>query len=197
MMCMRSCPPSYVPRTLVLNLEETLVHTSEALLTGVTVQLRPGAREFLKHLAQLYEVVVFSTGRRDTLDEICHALDPDAAIIAHRLNMAHLTRDPATGRFEKDIRILNRSPARVVVVDAASAPGSEWNTVLVPRWKGDADDRALLCIMQFLEHLVVDGVPDIRQEVLDNGGGVVAPAAWLGKKVQNAKKPPGMRGLLK
>ena len=84
----------------------------------------------------------------------------------------------------------------MIIVDKAVAPGSEFNTVLVPKWHGDLEDRSLLYIMQFLEHLVVDNVPDFRQEVLDNGGAIVAPALWLGKKVQNAKKPPGMKGFL-
>ena len=63
-----------------------------------------------------------------------------------------------------------RNPSRVIIVDKTVAPGSEFNTILVPKWHGDLEDRSLLYIMQFLEHLVVDNVPDFRQEVLDNGG---------------------------
>ena len=48
------------PKTLVLNLSGTLVHTNYVFGKGVEVVMRPGLQKFLNYLAQMYEIVVFS-----------------------------------------------------------------------------------------------------------------------------------------
>ena len=51
--------------TLVLDLDETLVHYYEE---KNTVLIRPYAAQFLQEMAQFYEVVIFTAGTKDYAD---------------------------------------------------------------------------------------------------------------------------------
>mmetsp|Transcript_7116 Transcript_7116/g.9905 ORF Transcript_7116/g.9905 Transcript_7116/m.9905 type:complete len:130 (+) Transcript_7116:1941-2330(+) len=51
--------------TLVLDLDETLVHYFEE---RNTVLIRPQASQFLQQMAQFYEVVIFTAGTKDYAD---------------------------------------------------------------------------------------------------------------------------------
>lgn len=51
--------------TLVLDLDETLVHYYEE---KNTVLIRPFASSFLEQMAQFYEVVIFTAGTKDYAD---------------------------------------------------------------------------------------------------------------------------------
>lgn len=60
--------------TLVLDLDETLVHYDQILKQ---FRVRPYAREFLKRMAFLFEVVVFTAAQEDYANFILDQLDPD------------------------------------------------------------------------------------------------------------------------
>ena len=51
--------------TLVLDLDETLVHYYEE---KNTMLIRPFASQFLQQMAQFYEVVIFTAGTKDYAD---------------------------------------------------------------------------------------------------------------------------------
>ena len=53
--------------TLVLDLDETLIHYEEAE-EGHELRVRPGAKEFLREMSQWYELVVFTAGMQDYAD---------------------------------------------------------------------------------------------------------------------------------
>lgn len=69
------------PKTLVVNLNGTLVHQSYSLGVGVEVFKRPGLSTFLQRMAQRYEVCVFGMGESGGINEICEALDPNFNMI--------------------------------------------------------------------------------------------------------------------
>jgi CTD small phosphatase-like protein 2 len=68
--------------TLVLDLDETLVHFEAS---ERKFRLRPGCLGFLRGLASHYEIVVFTAASQDYADFILNVLDPDGALIQHRL----------------------------------------------------------------------------------------------------------------
>ena len=69
--------PGYAhPKTLVVNLNGTLVHQNYKMGVGVEVFKRPGLSTFLSRMSRQYEIVVFGMGEQGTINEICEALDP-------------------------------------------------------------------------------------------------------------------------
>ena len=54
-------PPGVVQRTLVLSLEDTLIHTEWDRKFGHRTRKRPGLDAFLAHMSQYYEIVIFTS----------------------------------------------------------------------------------------------------------------------------------------
>jgi len=151
-------------QTLVLDLDETLVHCHPSLLNGpdpplrlridtcpplnAHVYLRPAARKLLDWAKDCFEVVIFTASAAIYADQVLDWLDPNRNIISHRLYRQHCT-EIAGGHF-KDMRRLGRSLDSVVLVDNS------------PLAAGMCPDNAILCSSWFgddyedveLEHLV-------------------------------------------
>lgn len=151
-------------RTLVIDLDKTLVYSSYSRQTGWRVAKRPGAEAFLAYMASFYEIVVFTSAMNAYADPILDKMDP-AGYIAHRLyrGETHYQR----GVHIKDLSHLNRELSRVVLIDCdekhfALQPE---NAILVPEWSGDPSDTVLLDLIPFLEALIKDDVRDVREEL--------------------------------
>mmetsp|Transcript_45769 Transcript_45769/g.74672 ORF Transcript_45769/g.74672 Transcript_45769/m.74672 type:complete len:408 (+) Transcript_45769:3-1226(+) len=159
-------PPPGVPNiyTLVLDLDDTLVHSVWDRQHGWRTQKRPGVDAFLAYMAQFYEIVLFTTGLPDYVDPIVNQLDPHG-YIAHRLYRdATLYKD---GHHVKDLSPLNRDLSRVVLVDdidASLAPQPD-NLVPVKPFSGNPNDLSLLYLVPFLENLVRESAPDVRRVI--------------------------------
>ena len=69
--------------TLVLDLDETLIHFQESL-DGGQFYLRPYSQEFIDKMHPLYELVIFTAAVKDYADWILDRLDPNK-LISHRL----------------------------------------------------------------------------------------------------------------
>lgn len=151
-------------RTLVIDLEKTLVHSSYSRSNGWRVAKRPGAEAFLAYMASFYEIVVFTSSPNTYAEPILDKLDP-TPYISHRLYRAETHYK--NGVHMKDLAPLNRDLSRVVMIDhceAAVSPQPE-NSIIVPEWSGDASDTALLDLIPFLEDLVRLDVSDVREEL--------------------------------
>ena len=123
-----SLPPSLASMrgerrpTIVLDLDETLVHASVAptpkddfsfsfLFGGASHTMYVRRRPFLDKLLQAlrggpWEVVVFTASVRAYADRLLDVLDPDGAIFDSRLYREHCT--PLEGCYTKDLRALGR-----------------------------------------------------------------------------------------
>lgn len=112
---------------------------------------RPGADLFLYNLASHYEIVAFSSLTSPEGSQIVEKLDPAMQLIPYRLfRDANEARD---GQLYKDIGKLNRDLSKVIYMDhdARSATLHPTNTILVPKWTGNASDRELEQWIDFLE----------------------------------------------
>jgi CTD small phosphatase-like protein 2 len=75
------------PYTLVLDLDETLVHF---VAKEKKFKLRPGCIQFLKDMSQMYEIVIFTAAAQDYADFILNYIDRDSVkYIDHRLYRPH------------------------------------------------------------------------------------------------------------
>lgn len=90
------------PMTLVLSLEDLLVHSEWTTKNGWRTAKRPGVDYFLRYLSQYYELVIFTTARSTDADPIIRKLDP------FRIVMWPLFREAT--RYEKGEYIKVRRP---------------------------------------------------------------------------------------
>lgn len=140
-----------MPKVLVLNLNGTLVHQKYTLGVGVEVFKRPGLSAFLQRMSKYYEIVVFGMGEGGSIQEICEALDPNYQMIAGRFGRENtLIKD---GKYVKDLTYLNRPIKDIVYVDFEDEAVAfhKDNCILIPKFDGDTEDRALIDLIPFLE----------------------------------------------
>jgi len=127
--------------TLVLDLDETLVHSSleEYCSTSptsdhnaaeidftfpvhfnnqehkVNVRRRPGLDAFMQEVAKKFEVIVFTASQRVYAEQLLNILDPQRCLIRHRV-----FRDSCVcvdGNYLKDLTVLGRDMRHTVIVD--------------------------------------------------------------------------------
>ncbi|KAA8494989.1 Mitochondrial import inner membrane translocase subunit TIM50 [Porphyridium purpureum] len=149
------------PMTLVLDLDETLIHSNWSRQSGWRIAKRPGLEAFLAYMSSFYEIVVFSTGLNTYADPILDRLDPNG-YISHRLYRDATKYE--SGEHVFDLSKLNRDESRIVLVDshAIHAKHQPGNLLLVSQWKNDPKDRTLLELIPFLESMAQENVRDVR-----------------------------------
>lgn len=167
--------PEHVGRKcLVLDLDETLVHSSFKAIQQadfiVPVEIeyhwhhfhvlkRPGVDNFLKKMGEIYEVVVFTASLSKYADPVLDKLDIHH-VVAHRLFRESCFSHK--GNYVKDLSQLGRPIADTIILD--NSPASYIfhpnNAVPVSSWFNDPHDAELTDLIPFLADLT--SVSDIR-----------------------------------
>ncbi|SJM85210.1 probable Mitochondrial import inner membrane translocase subunit TIM50 [Zygosaccharomyces bailii] len=154
-------PPYQRPLTLVITLEDFLVHSEWSQKYGWRTAKRPGCDYFLGYLSQYYEIVLFSSNYMMYSEKICEKLDPIHAFVSYNLFKEHCVYKD--GIHIKDISKLNRDPGKVVMID--TDPNcyklQPENAIPAEAWNGHPDD-GLLQLIPFLEYLATQQVNDVR-----------------------------------
>ncbi|PIA51140.1 hypothetical protein AQUCO_01100167v1 [Aquilegia coerulea] len=187
----RSCPPT----TLVLDLDETLVHSSleacdnadftfpvnfNLMKHTVYVRCRPHLMDFMERVASLFEIIIFTASQSIYAEQLLNVLDPRRRLFRHRVY-----RDSCVfveGNYLKDLSILGRDLSRVIIIDnSPQAFGFQVdNGIPIESWFDDHLDKELLLLLPFLETLV--GVDDVRP--------LIAKKFNLREKIAAAVYPP-------
>lgn len=151
--------------TLVLDLDETLVHYTEDENSG-QYQARPGVQEFLTELAPYYEITVFTAAMQEYADWVLDEIDT-GHLITYRLYRQHTIQ--AGNAFVKDLNLLGRDLSRVIIIDNVCEnfqlqPG---NGILIRSWFDDMQDAALHELFPLLKgrkyvEMAVKRVSDVR-----------------------------------
>ncbi|KAF8530423.1 NLI interacting factor [Hysterangium stoloniferum] len=167
-------------KCLVLDLDETLVHSSFKLIPqadyvvpveidyhwhNVYVIKRPGVDNFLKQMGEIYEVVVFTASLSKYADPVLDKLDVHK-VVSHRLFRESCYNHK--GNYVKDLSQLGRPPTETIILD--NSPASYIfhpnNAVPVSSWFNDPHDTELTDLVPFLADLTQTA--DVRG-VLDGG----------------------------
>jgi len=179
--------------TLVLDLDETLVHCStepidRAQLTfpivfseieyRVFVRQRPFFKQFLEEVSSKFEVVVFTASQEVYASKLLDIIDPEKKLIHHRLYRQSCIN--IEGNFLKDLNVLGRDLSKVVIIDNSPQTFGYQvdNGIPIESWFEDPEDKELLHLLPFLFSLqdVDDVRPHIRRKFC------------LHKKIDQAKR---------
>lgn len=147
--------------TLVLDLNETLLYSDWKRDRGWRTFKRPGVDDFLEHLAQFYEIVVYSDQQGMYVDPIVERLDPKHCI---RYRLSRAATRYQDGKHYRDLSKLNRDPSRILYVsgNALESCLQPENCVPIKPWKCETDDTALVDLIPFLEYVARHRPADIR-----------------------------------
>jgi len=162
--------------TLVLDLDETLVHSflnideyprfdfhfqvdSDDTYIDVFCKIRPHLQEFLKKMAEIYELVVFTASQESYASLVINRIDPHG-YIEHRLYRHHCTQ--YQGNYLKDLSILGRPISKTVIIDNSPLAFAfqPLNGIPCHSWTYEQDDIELFQLIPRLTDLA--RAPDLR-----------------------------------
>ena len=160
-------PHNLTKKTLLLDLDETLVHSSftpfekndivlnvdfEGVMYNIYVLVRPDAELFIKTVAKFYELVIFTASISKYASPLLDILDKEKNI------KYRLYRDQCTfinGIYIKDLKKCNRSLKDLIIVDNSPLAYTfdADNGLPIKTWIEDRDDRELMKLVPILEFL--------------------------------------------
>ena len=164
-------------KTLLLDLDETLVHSSfrslpfnsdielnlliDNKIYNVNVLKRPYVTEFLNKMSKLFEVVIFTASVPQYANPLLDKLDINKNI-TYRLFRQHCVS--LYGLYIKDLRFIGRDLKDIILLDnnPISYLVNKDNGLPIKSWHFDKSDKELLNIIPLLEYMAKSEVGDVR-----------------------------------
>ncbi|CAD8181027.1 unnamed protein product [Paramecium pentaurelia] len=179
-------PRSNNLKTIVFDLDETLIHCNESAQipgdvilpitfpNGETVQasinIRPYAQKVLQTLSKHFEIIIFTASHSSYANIVIDYLDPKRQWISHRLFRENCIQSSEGGAYVKDLRVLgNRKLSNVLLIDNASYSFSQQieNGVPIISFYDNYDDQELLYLQNYLLSFRYEkDVRDLNQRML-------------------------------
>ena len=169
--------PQDTRKTLVLDLDETLVHACafpphpdvksyKFCEEADWIFLRPKVEEFLEKVTQMFEVFIFTAGTKEYADQILDTLCPQIDVL-HR----HY-RDSCTmksHKVKKDLKIFGKPLKDIIMVDDNLHMRDFYpdNTIYIQKWNGmPTDDQLMGHVFPILERCAqADDVRTVIREL--------------------------------
>jgi CTD small phosphatase-like protein 2 len=141
------------PYTLVLDLDETLIHfkANPNNEESGTIKIRPYLYQFLDKIKKYYELVVFTAATQEYADPIINALEQNKKYFDYRLYRIHTII--IDNDFVKDLSKLGRDLSRIIIVDnmEQNYKLQKNNGITIrPFWGKDNEDSALIDLLDIL-----------------------------------------------
>ena len=135
--------------TLVLDLDETLIHYSQSPQGG-QVLLRPFVHKFLKEMGKYFEIIIFTAAQQDYADWILNRLDKGKDV-SHRLYRQHTYLHKNVNI--KNLDRLGRNIKKTIIIDniADNFQLQPYNGIDIKTWIGDPDDTVLEDLIPLLK----------------------------------------------
>ena len=168
--------PEYLnKKTLLLDLDETLVHASfisfpkndivlnvnfDGTFYKIYVLVRPGAEEFIKNISQYYELVIFTASLSKYASPLLDLLDKEKKI-QHRLYRESCTL--LNGVYIKSLKKIGRNMKDLIIVDNSPLAYAfdRDNGLPISSWFGEKSDKELSNIMPLL--IFLSKTNDVRK----------------------------------
>ncbi|KAM6552639.1 hypothetical protein CsatB_013401 [Cannabis sativa] len=172
--------------TLVLDLQETLLYSYWTREKGWQTIKRPGVDAFLEHLAQYFEIVVFSDYSNMYVDPVMERLDTKHCV---RYRLGKAATKYQNGTHYRDLSKLNRDPGKVIYLSAHARENSlqPENGAVIKPFKLENDDTALLDFIPFLEFVARNPPADIRK-VLASYEGHDIPEEFIRRSKEHRRR---------
>jgi len=189
-------------KCLVLDLDETLVHSSfkpvecdfivpveiENQVHKVYVAKRPYVDEFMKRCGELFEIVVFTASLAKYADPVLDLLDK-YKVVDWRLFRESCS--PFKGSYVKDLGRMGRDINTIMIIDNSphSFSFNPENAIPCESWFSDKNDRELLDLIPQLEQLADAKVTDVKVKLHELGiSGVAALTREMGGLRQDSEE---------
>ncbi|EGR33849.1 NLI interacting factor-like phosphatase family protein, putative [Ichthyophthirius multifiliis] len=161
-------------KTLILDLDETLVHSSfqqineydfqfEIVVKNIPYQIyvkkRPGIHIFLQKLSEKYEIVIYTASISEYANQVCNIIDQQD-VISYRLFRQHCSN--YRGKLVKDLTKLGRELKDIIIIDNSenSFLFQPENSIQISNFFEDNNDTELTKLIPFL--IFLSDVYDIR-----------------------------------
>ena len=165
-------------KTLILDLDETLVHSSMRPFqrcADITLPInyngknifiyvlrRPFLDKFLEEMSLLYEIIIFTASLADYSEPLLDIIDKKK-VIKLRLNRSHCRH--YQNIYIKDLKVINRNLKDMIIVDnnPESYLMNKENAIPILTWEDDPNDKELLKLIPVLKYLA--NVDDVRIDI--------------------------------
>ena len=154
--------PPTKPYTLILDLDETLVHFQIKSNNGGTLRARPYLFGFLEEMGHYFELVVWTSATEAYANSLIDALEYEKKYFDYILYREHaiIIGDD----FVKDLTRVGRGLNRIIIID--DMPQNfrlqrENGITIKPFFGDDLDDSALYELVPILKHIAEEG-NDVR-----------------------------------
>ena len=151
--------------TLVLDLDETLVHYIEEKDRHY-VQVRPYAEYFISEMGKYFEIVIFTSAEEEYANIVLDEIDKNK-VISHKLYRRHVEFND--GFCLKDLNKLGRDIKKVCIIDndKNNFKLHEDNGIEIKEFLGEQDDNELDLLGDLLMTIIESNLDDIRPVIKD------------------------------
>ncbi|KAF5195910.1 mitochondrial import inner membrane translocase subunit TIM50-like [Thalictrum thalictroides] len=179
-------------KTIVLDLNETLIYSNWTRERGWRTFKRPGVDLFLFRLSQCCEVVIYTDQMDTFVQPIIERLNQVSGG-AIRYFLSRSATKYQDGKHYRDLSKLNRDPSRVIYISAHALENAlqPENCAQIKPWKLEEDDTTLVDLLPFLEFVARQGPasPDMRQVLASfKGCDIATEFAKRQREMQEKKK---------